>query len=59
MIFSGSVGRSDLPGGNFGFLEDSIRSKIYTLPDDTILHPGHGEDTTVVKEKNSNPFVKA
>ena len=59
VIFSGSVGRSDLPGGNFEFLEDSIRSKIYTLPDDTILHPGHGEDTTVVKEKNSNPFVKA
>lgn len=59
VIFAGSVGRSDLPGGNFEFLENSIRSKIYTLPDDTILHPGHGEDTTVVKEKNSNPFVKA
>ena len=58
VIFAGSVGRSDLPGGNFETLEKSILRKIYTLPDSTVLHPGHGEDTRVEIEKNSNPFVK-
>ena len=58
VIFAGSVGRSDLPGGNFETLEKSILRKIYTLPDSTVLHPGHGEDTRVDIEKNSNPFVK-
>jgi glyoxylase-like metal-dependent hydrolase (beta-lactamase superfamily II) len=59
VIFAGSVGRSDLPGGDFAVLEKSIRESIYTLPEDTILHPGHGEDTRVDLEKNSNPFVQA
>jgi hydroxyacylglutathione hydrolase len=56
-IFAGSVGRTDLPGGDFGVLEKSIRERIYTLPDATILHPGHGPDTTVGREKRTNPYV--
>jgi hydroxyacylglutathione hydrolase len=58
VIFYGSVGRTDLPGGDFSKLEDSIRSKIYSLPDDTVLAVGHGPDTTVSREKLSNPFVR-
>ena len=58
VIFAGSVGRSDLPGGDFETLETSIKQSIYTLPEDTLLHPGHGEDTQVGQEKISNPFVR-
>ena len=58
-LFAGSVGRTDLPGGDFPTLEKSIRERIYTLPDDTIVVCGHGPDTTVGREKNSNPFVRA
>ncbi len=57
LIFSGSVGRTDLPGGDFATLERSIREQIYTLPDPTRLLSGHGPDTTVGREKTSNPFV--
>ena len=57
-IFAGSVGRSDLPGGDFSTLENSSLDSIYTLPDETLLHPGHGEDTEVGREKISNPFVQ-
>jgi hydroxyacylglutathione hydrolase len=57
-VFAGSVGRTDLPGGDFATLEKSIRERIYTLPDETILHPGHGPDTTVGREKRTNPFVR-
>jgi hydroxyacylglutathione hydrolase len=56
-LFAGSVGRSDLPGGDFAVLEQSIRSQIYTLPDATRVFPGHGPDTTVGEEKRSNPYV--
>lgn len=56
-LFCGSVGRTDLPGGNFATLEKSIRTQIYTLPDDTKVYPGHGSDTTVGDEKTSNPYV--
>jgi len=58
VIFSGSIGRTDLPGGDFSALEKSIRQHIYTLPDDTRLGVGHGPDTSVVQEKMSNPFVR-
>jgi len=51
VIFAGSVGRSDLPGGDFAVLEKSIRESIYTLPNETLLHPGHGEDTRVIGKK--------
>jgi hydroxyacylglutathione hydrolase len=56
-LFAGSVGRTDLPGGDFSVLEKSIRSQIYTLPDATKIFPGHGPDTTVGEEKRSNPYV--
>ena len=59
LIFAGSVGRTDLPGGNWETLEKSIREQIYTLPDDTRLLSGHGEETTVGEEKQFNPFVRA
>jgi hydroxyacylglutathione hydrolase len=57
LIFAGSVGRTDLPGGNFDALVDSIREQIFTLPEDTRLLCGHGAETTVGEEKTSNPFV--
>lgn len=59
LIFSGSVGRTDLPGGDWATLEKSIREQIYTLPDDTRLLSGHGPETTVGEEKQFNPFVQA
>jgi glyoxylase-like metal-dependent hydrolase (beta-lactamase superfamily II) len=58
VIFSGSIGRSDLPGGDFSVLERSIREKIYLLPPETNLLPGHGPDTSVKIERESNPFVR-
>ena len=57
-IFAGSIGRVDLPGGSMQVLEQSIRSQIYSLPDETHLLPGHGPATTVGREKVSNPFVR-
>lgn len=58
-IFAGSIGRTDLPGGSLEELAMSIRSQIYTLPDETKLYPGHGPATTVGIEKQSNPHVPA
>jgi hydroxyacylglutathione hydrolase len=57
LIFSGSVGRTDLPGGSWETLEKSIKEQIFTLPDDTRLLSGHGPVTTVGEEKVNNPFV--
>lgn len=57
-LFAGSVGRTDLPGGSMAQLEKSIREQIYTLPDDTVVFPGHGPRTTVGTEKRSNPYVQ-
>lgn len=57
-IFAGSIGRYDFPGGSFAELERSIREQIYTLPDETVLYPGHGPATTVGAEKRGNPFVR-
>jgi len=56
-LFAGSVGRTDLPGGDCKVLERSIRDQIYTLPPDTKIFPGHGPATTVKAEKATNPFV--
>jgi hydroxyacylglutathione hydrolase len=56
-VFSGSIGRTDLEGADPQVLLDSIHTKILTLPDNTILHPGHGPDTTVAQEKRTNPFL--
>ncbi len=58
VLFSGSVGRTDLPGASFEVLENSIRTQFYTLPNETIVYSGHGEATSVGKEKRSNGFVR-
>jgi glyoxylase-like metal-dependent hydrolase (beta-lactamase superfamily II) len=57
VLFRGSIGRTDFPGGSFERLEAGIRTKLYTLPDDSIIYPGHGPATTVGQEKRTNPFV--
>jgi glyoxylase-like metal-dependent hydrolase (beta-lactamase superfamily II) len=57
VIFQGSVGRIDLPGGDWNTLLQSIRDEILTLPDATRLFPGHGPDTTVGAERANNPFL--
>lgn len=57
VLFYGSIGRTDLPGGNFETLEKSIRTKLYTLEDDVIVYSGHGQSTTIGHEKRTNPFV--
>lgn len=56
-LFSGGVGRTDLPGGSWRDLEKSIRERILVLPEDTVVLPGHGPGTTVAEEKSSNPFL--
>lgn len=58
-LFAGGVGRWDLPGGGFDQLAASIRTQIYTLPEDTVVLPGHGPSTTVGEEKEGNPYVAA
>ncbi|MGX5818430.1 MBL fold metallo-hydrolase [Chitinophaga lutea] len=57
VLFQQSVGRTDLPGGNFETLTHSIRQKLYRLPDATVVYPGHGPSTTIRFEKQHNPFV--
>ena len=56
-LFHSSVGRTDLPGGSLEVLERSIRAQIFTLPDETVVYPGHGPETTVGVERETNPFV--
>jgi len=55
-LFAGSIGRTDFPGGNMELLLENIRQKIFTLPDDTLVLPGHGPVSTVGREKRTNPF---
>lgn len=57
VLFAGSVGRADLPDGDFAALAAGIRAQLYTLPDDTVVLPGHGPSTTVGHEKRTNPWV--
>lgn len=57
VLFAGSIGRTDLPGGDYHQLMESIRTKILTLPDKTVVYPGHGPATTVGEERRSNPFL--
>lgn len=57
-VFAGSIGRTDLPGGDHRLLLKSIQSAILSLPDETVIMPGHGPDTTVGEERRTNPFLK-
>ncbi|MAY73474.1 MAG: hypothetical protein CMJ31_01890 [Phycisphaerae bacterium] len=57
-LFNGSIGRTDFPGCSFEQLERSIRDRLYSLPDETTVYPGHGPSTTIGREKATNPFVR-
>lgn len=57
VLFQGSIGRTDLPGGDFDLLMRSIREKLMTLPDETIVLSGHGPATTIGQERRTNPFL--
>jgi hydroxyacylglutathione hydrolase len=56
-LFAGSIGRTDLWGGSMGQILESLRGKLLQLPDDTVVHPGHGPWTTIGEERESNPFL--
>jgi glyoxylase-like metal-dependent hydrolase (beta-lactamase superfamily II) len=58
VLFAGSIGRSDLPGGNGPALIAGIKKKLFPLPDATIVYPGHGGKTTIAREKRSNPYLQ-
>ncbi len=57
-LFAGSIGRTDLPGGDYGVLIASIQNKLFPLGDDVTVYTGHGPETTIGHEKRTNPFVK-
>ena len=57
-LFAGSIGRTDLPGGSFEKIIDSLHEKVLALPDETVVVPGHGPLTTIGEERESNPFLK-
>ena len=56
-LFAGSIGRTDLPGGNYETLMRAITEVLFSLGDASIVHPGHGPDTTIARERQTNPFV--
>ncbi len=56
-LFNYGIGRTDLPGGSYHRLVESIRSRLLTLPDDTVVYPGHGPETTIGAERAGNPFL--
>ena len=55
-LFEGSIGRTDLPGGDYDTLIESIQNHLFTLPDETLIYPGHGNSSTIENEKKLNPF---
>ena len=57
-LFAGSIGRTDLPGGDMATLLKSIREVLFAYPDDTVVYSGHGEPTTIGRERRSNPFLR-
>ncbi len=56
-LFAGSIGRTDLPGGDLPTLLQSIRGVLFSFPDETVVHSGHGEPTTIGRERRTNPFL--
>ena len=58
LLFAGSIGRTDLPGGDWGQMQESLRTKVLTLPDDVVVLPGHGEQTSIGRERAVNPFLQ-
>lgn len=58
VLFFGSIGRTDLPGGNHSQLINNIKTKLFKLPDETVVYPGHGQPTTIGDEKKNNPFLQ-
>ena len=56
-LFAGSIGRTDLPGGDYPTLIRSIREVLFAFPDETVVHSGHGPDTTIGEERRTNPFL--
>jgi hydroxyacylglutathione hydrolase len=58
VLFNGSIGRTDLPGGNYQLLLRSIREELLALPDETVVYSGHGPVTTIGRERRSNPFLR-
>jgi glyoxylase-like metal-dependent hydrolase (beta-lactamase superfamily II) len=56
-LFAGSIGRTDLPGGDYDTLINAIRTVLFAFPDETIAYPGHGEPTTIGRERRTNPFL--
>jgi hydroxyacylglutathione hydrolase len=57
VLFKSSIGRTDLPGGDHATLIQSIHRELFTLPDATVVYPGHGPSTTIGAERRSNPFL--
>jgi len=57
-LFNAGIGRTDFPGCSYEQLEHSILTKLYTLPDDTVVYPGHGPATTIGRKKRGNPFIR-
>lgn len=57
-LFQNGIGRTDLPGGSYDKIINSIKTKIFSLPDDTIVYPGHGPETNVIEEKTNNYYLK-
>lgn len=57
VLFKESIGRSDLPTGDYDVLKNSILTKLFTLPEETVVYPGHGPETTIAYEKENNPFI--
>jgi hydroxyacylglutathione hydrolase len=57
-LFNYSVGRTDLPGGSYNQLMNSLQTKLMTLPDNTVVYPGHGPETTIGAERRGNPFLR-
>jgi hydroxyacylglutathione hydrolase len=58
-LFAGSIGRADLPGGDLATLLRSIREVLFSFPDDTVVWPGHGEQTTIGRERRTNPYLRS